>query len=51
MDNIPIGSDAYIFADSILVKKNKWYTLTYTYDRNTAKMYIDANLKIPGRFL
>jgi Concanavalin A-like lectin/glucanases superfamily len=44
-DDNPQGSGAGAWADSVIIKTGTWYYLAYTYDGNTAKFYVNGQLK------
>lgn len=44
-DDNPQGAGANANSDSVHIKTGTWYTLTYTYDGITAKLYINGLLK------
>ena len=44
-DNNPLGSGAGALADSVRIKTGTWYSLAYTYDGITSRMYINGVLK------
>jgi concanavalin A-like lectin/glucanase superfamily protein len=44
-DNLPQGSNATAgYNSNVIVQKNEWYTVAFTYDGTTAKMFIDGAL-------
>ena len=44
-DNDPEGSTSYVISDTVILQKNVWYKVAYTFDGDTSKIYINGLLK------